>query len=82
MKDRIGKMTEREEALQNVIVDAMESFIKEHGSLDRAEFMAVYSFLARILFTIQTPLTDVDAQCNEIDAFCEFLKGVARKAIT
>ena len=82
MKDRIGTMTEREEALKEIIIDGMEKFIKEHGSLDRAEFMAVYSFLARILFTIQTPITDVDAQCAEIEAFCDFLKGVARKAIT
>lgn len=82
MKDRIGKMTEREEALKEIIIDGMKKFIKEHGSLDRAEIMAVYSFLARILFAIQTPITDVDAQCAEIEAFCEFLKGVARKAIT
>ena len=82
MKDRIGKMTEREDALANVVIDGMETFIKEHGDLDRAEFMAVYSYLARILFTIQTPIKDVDGQCAEIEAFCEFLKGVARKAIT
>lgn len=82
MKDRIGIMTEREEAFKEIIIVGMENFIKEHGSLDRSEFMAVYSFLARILFTIQTPITDVDAQCAEIEAFCEFLKGVARKAIT
>jgi hypothetical protein len=74
MKDRIGKMTEREDALTNIM--------KEHGSLDRSEFMAAYSFLARVLFTVQTPIKDVDAQCAEIEAFCEFLKGVARKAIT
>jgi len=82
MKERIGTMTEREEALKEVMVSAMDTFIKEHGSLDRSEFMAVYSFLARILFTVQTPIKDVDAQCVEIDAFCDFLKGVARKAIT
>lgn len=82
MKERIGKMTEREDALANTIIDSMEKFIKEHGDLDRSEFMAVYSYLARILFTIQTPIKDVDAQCTEIEAFCEFLKGVARKAIT
>jgi len=82
MKDRIGKMTDREEALKEVIIVGMETFMKEHGGLDRSEFMAVYSFLARILFTVQTPITDVDAQCAEIEAFCEFLKGVARKAIT
>ena len=52
--------------------------MKEHGSLDRSEFMAAYSFLARVLFTVQTPIKDVDAQCAEIEAFCEFLKGVAR----
>lgn len=82
MKERIGKRTEREDALINVIVDGMDKFMKETGSLDRAEFMAAYSFLARILFTVQTPIKDVDEQCIEIDAFCEFLKGVARKAIT
>lgn len=82
MKERIGTMTEREEALKEVIVSAMDTFIKEHDGLDRSEFMAVYSFLARILFTVQTPIKDVDAQCVEIDAFCDFLKGVARKAIT
>lgn len=82
MKDRIGKMTDREQELTDTIVDSMEAFIKKHGELDRSEFMAAYSFLARILFTIQTPITDVDKQCDEIDAFCEFLKGVARKAIT
>ena len=82
MKDRIGKMTDREESLRHAIIDAMDAFIKEHGSIDRSEFMAVYSFLARILFTVQTPIKDVDAQCIEIEAFCDFLKGVARKAIT
>ena len=82
MQERIGKMNERENALTNVIIDGMEKFITEHGALDRSEFMAVYSYLARILFTIQTPIKDVDDQCAEIDAFCEFLKGVARKAIT
>jgi len=82
MKERIGTMTEREEALKEIIIVGMETFIKEYGSLDRTEFMAVYSFLARILFTVQTPIKDVDMQCAEIDAFCEFLKGVARKAIT
>ncbi len=82
MRERIGKMTDREQGLSNAIVDALEAYIKKHGGLDRSEFMAVYSYLARILFTIQTPIKDVDAQCAEIDAFCEFLKGVARKAIT
>jgi len=82
MKERIGTMTDREEALKEIVITAMETFMKEHGALDRSEFMAVYSFLARILFTVQTPIKDVDAQCAEIDAFCEFLKGVARKAIT
>lgn len=82
MKDRIGKRTEREDALINVIVDGMDKFMRETGSLDRAEFMAAYSFLARVLFTIQTPIKDPDEQCKEIEAFCEFLKGVARKAIT
>ncbi len=82
MKDRIGKMTDRENALADIIIDGMENFIKKHGELDRSEFMSVYSYLARILFTIQTPIKDVDAQCAEIEAFCEFLKGVARKAIT
>ena len=82
MKDRIGKMTEREDALTNIIVDGMDKFMKEHGSLDRSEFMAAYSFLARVLFTVQTPIKDVDAQSAEIESFCEFLKGVARKAIT
>lgn len=75
-------MTEREEALYEIIVRGMETFMKEHGGLDRSEFMSVYSLLARVLFTVQTPITDVDAQCAEIDAFCDFLKGVARKAIT
>jgi hypothetical protein len=82
MKDRIGIRTEREDALINIIVDGMNKFMKEHGSLDRSEFMAAYSFLARVLFTVQTPIKDVDAQCAEINAFCEFLKGVVRKAIT
>lgn len=82
MKERIGRMTDREDALKDAIIDAMDAFIKTHGSIDRAEFMAVYSFLARILFTVQTPIKDVDMQCAEIEAFCEFLKGVARKAIT
>jgi hypothetical protein len=82
MKERIGKPTEIENKLIDAIVDSMEAFIKEHGEIDRAEFMAAYSFLARILFTVQTPIKDVDKQCAEIDAFCEFLKGVARKAIT
>lgn len=82
MKDRIGKMTEREDELVNTIVNAMDEFIKKHETLDRSEFMAAYSFLARVLFTVQTPIKDVDAQCAEIEAFCEFLKGVARKAIT
>ncbi len=82
MKERIGPMTEREDELTNVIISGIESFIKTHGDVDRSEFMAVYSLLARILFTVQTPIKDVDAQCAEIDAFCEFLKGVARKAIT
>jgi len=82
MKERIGPMTDREEALKHAMIDAMDAFIKEHGSIDRSEFMAVYSFLARILFTVQTPIKEVDAQCIEIDAFCEFLKGVARRAIT
>jgi flagellar biosynthesis regulator FlaF len=82
MKERIGKLTDREQALIDTIVDGMDSFIKQHGDLDRSEFMAAYSFLARILFTIQTPMKEVDAQCIEIDAFCEFLKGVARKVIT
>ncbi len=82
MKDRIGKMTEREDALYETIIGAMETFIKEHGELDRSEFMSVYSLLARILFTVQTPIKDVDQQCIEIEAFCDFLKGVARKAIT
>ena len=75
-------MTEREDALANIIIDGMDIFMKKHGSLDRSEFMSVYSFLARVLFTVQTPITDVDAQCAEIEAFCDFLKGVARKAIT
>jgi len=82
MKDRIGKRTDREDALINIVIDGMDKFIKEHGSLDRSEFMAAYSFLARVLFTVQTPIKDVDGQCAEIEAFCEFLKGVARKAIT
>ena len=82
MKERLGVMTDREEALKDVIIEAMDKFIKEHNELDRSELMAVYSFLARVLFTVQTPLKDVDAQCVEIDAFCDFLKGVARKAIT
>jgi hypothetical protein len=82
MKERIGKMTEREDALVNSMVDAMDAFIKEHGQIDRTELMAAYSFFARVLFTVQTPIKDVDDQCIEIDAFCDFLKGVARKAIT
>lgn len=82
MKERIGTMTDREVALKDAVIDAMNEFIKAHGTIDRGEFMAVYSFLARILFTVQTPIKDVDDQCIEIDAFCEFLKGVARKAIT
>lgn len=75
-------MTEREKELKEVIVSAMETFIKEHGELDRSELMGVYSWLARILFTIQTPYNDIDEQCKEIAAFCEFLNGVARKSIT
>jgi hypothetical protein len=75
-------MTDREESLKHAIIDAIDFFIKQHGTIDRSELMSVYSFLARILFTVQTPIKDVDDQCIEIDAFCDFLKGVARKAIT
>ena len=82
MKERIGIMTEREESLKSAIIDSIDSFIRTHGTIDRSELMSVYSFLLRILFTVQTQVKDVDAQCSEIDAFCEFLKGVARKAIT
>ena len=82
MKERIGKRTAREDALINNIVDGMDKFLRENGGLDRSEFMAAYSFFARVLFTVQTPIKDVDGQCAEIEAFCEFLKGVARKAIT
>ena len=82
MKDMVGKLSVREESLCDLIVNSIDTFIKQNGEIDRSELIAAYSYLGRLFFTVMTPLKDVDAQCTEIDSFCEFLKGVARKAIT
>lgn len=74
-----GEMTYREKSLLKFIVDAMEIFIEKHGYIERHEMLCVYSQLAVILFTKQTPIKDINAQCEEIDSFCQYLKVCARE---
>lgn len=73
-----GSMSEREKELMRHIGTCIADWIEIHKST-RAEMLCSLSMIFHALFSRDTPIKDVEEQCKEIDAFCEYLKFMARK---
>jgi hypothetical protein len=72
-----GKMTEREKKLMFHIGNSIADWIEVHKST-RQEMLCALSIIFHSLFSVDTPILGVKEQCNEIDAFCDYLKLMAR----
>ncbi len=73
-----GNLTVKEKALTFYLGDCLANYL-EKVPTERGEMLAAMTVICTTLFVRQTPIKDIDKQCNEIDAFCETLKLNARK---
>jgi hypothetical protein len=73
------KPTKRENDLMYYLGNCIADWI-EKNETEREELLCAFSLICSIMFTTNTPITDVEDQCKEIDAFCEFLKLRARNS--
>lgn len=72
-----GKPTEKERALMLYLSECIADWV-EAKKTDRRELICAFSLICHLIFSKDTPIKNVDDQCKEIDAFCEFLKLRAR----
>lgn len=73
-----GKPTEREHKLIIYLGGCIANWIEKNDTV-REELMCAFTLICSLIFTVDTPIKDVEGQCQEIDAFCEFLKLRARQ---
>lgn len=72
-----GKTTDREHDFIMYLGNCIADWAQEHQT-NRGEMLAAFTIFCSLIFTKQTPITDVEKQCEEIDAFAECLKLRAR----
>jgi hypothetical protein len=68
-----GKITKREKDLLFHLGNCLAEWI-ENNKTERGELLCVLTILCHLMFAKQTPITDKEKQCDEVDAFCECLK--------
>ena len=73
-----GKPTQREKDLMIYLGECIAKWI-EKNETERGELLCAFSLICTLIFTKETPIKDVEKQCQEIDTFCHFLKIRARK---
>ena len=72
-----GTPTDNETKFIHYLGNCIADYI-EKTPTDRSEILAAFTIFCTLMFTKQTPITDIEKQCQEIDAFCECLKLRAR----
>jgi len=73
-----GNITKREQDLLFHLGNTIADWIEENKT-ERGEIICVLLILCELVFTKQTPITDKEKQCQEVDTFCECLKLRIRK---
>ena len=68
-----GSLTKREKDLLSHLGNTMADWFEAHKTV-REEILAVFTVLCHLIFAKQTPITDKEEQCKEVDSFCECLK--------
>lgn len=68
-----GEITKREKELLFYLGNCIADWV-ENKKTERGELLCVFTILCHLMFTKQTPITDIEKQCAEVDAFCECLK--------
>lgn len=68
-----GQLTPREKDLMFYLGNSIADWVEKHAT-DRSELLAVFTVFCGVLFSSQTPITDIDKQCEEVDTFCKCIK--------
>jgi len=68
-----GKPTERERELMHELGHFLANLI-EKSKIERSELICAFSLICHLIFSVDTPIKDVDQQIQEIESFCHFLK--------
>jgi hypothetical protein len=68
-----GKITKREKKLLFYLGNCIADFC-EKNKTERSEMLCGFTILCHLMFSKQTPITDKEKKCEEVDAFCECLK--------
>lgn len=75
----IGSATPQERQLTNYLMEGIAHYVGQKP-VDRRELIVAISEISKLIFTNQTPL-NVKEQCEEIEAFCDWLKSHALKNV-
>lgn len=73
----VGAKTLEEHQLTNYLMQGLAHYVGQKP-VDRRVLIASLSEICKLVFTNQTPFP-VKEQCEEIDAFCNWLKSHALK---
>jgi hypothetical protein len=71
--ETVGQATFDERYLTSYLLNGL-ALLAEKKPIERSTLIAAISQLCKLVFTQETPLS-IKEQCEEIDAFCEFLKS-------
>jgi hypothetical protein len=73
-----GSVTKREKELIFYLGNCLGDWIEKNKST-RQEMLCAMSLIFHTIFSVDTPINNIEEQCKEIDSFCEYLKFMARK---
>lgn len=73
-----SELTNQEKEFSSYLMEKIADYIEKKPT-DRRILIVALSQICRITFCEQTPF-DTETQCQEIEAFCEFLKLCSLKS--
>ncbi len=72
------ELSKSERELLYHLGESIANWIETHQT-ERGELIAAISLICVMIFTKETPIKDIDKQCEEIDSFCDYIKFMSRK---